>query len=170
MFVVTGIEKGFNNEDFLEEIEKLNYEIVNELGQTVKDKIKVITKKQCRNQSKENWILQAEPAISKWFLKKGIINFDLVKVHVMEHLNLAMCFKCSGFGHVAKHCSEEKCCLNCGGEHEARNCKSTTLNCPNCEKMKIEDRNHSAKNLECPVYKRRMLRYKNNINYGSNPF
>lgn len=80
-----------------------------------------------------------------------------------------MCFKCSGFGHVAKHCSEEKCCLNCGGEHEARNCKSTTLNCPNCEKMKIEDRNHSAKNLDC-LYKRRMLRYKNNINYGSNPF
>lgn len=56
MFEVTGIEKGFNNEDFLEEIEKLqklfNYEVVNELGQTVKDKIKVITKKQCRNQRK----------------------------------------------------------------------------------------------------------------------
>ena len=60
-------------------------------------KISFIAKKQCRNLNKENWILQAPPEISKWFLKKEKVNFDLVKVYVQEHFNLANCFQCSGF-------------------------------------------------------------------------
>ena len=43
MFMVTGIEKGFTNEEFLDEIERLNYEIVEELGFSVQNKIKIIT-------------------------------------------------------------------------------------------------------------------------------
>lgn len=43
-------------------------------------------KKQCRNPSKKNWIFQAEPEISKWLLKEGIINLDLVKLYTCHEI------------------------------------------------------------------------------------
>lgn len=165
MFMITGVEKGYSTEEFLQEIESLNYEIVTELGYSVKDKIKVVTKRQCRNPYKENWILEARPEISKWFLKKGMINCDLVRVYVQEHLNMAVCFKCCGFGHVSKYCSAKNCCHKCGEEHEMKNCNSDIFNCPNCTKMQLAERSHSARDIDCPVYQRKLLRYRNTINY-----
>ena len=167
MFTITGINKGFSDGEFLKELENLNYEIVEGLGYSVYDKIQVITKKQCRNPEKENWILQAPPDIAKWFLKKGTVFFDFVKVYVQEHFNLALCFKCSGFGHVAKHCSGKECCPKCGEEHAAKDCKEENVKCPNCTKLKHNETNHSARDKDCPVYQRRLARLKNNINYGA---
>lgn len=46
-------------------------------------------------------------------------NFDLVKVHVAEHLNLAFSFSCSEFTHVAKRCNRLTCTYKCGGHHSA---------------------------------------------------
>lgn len=169
MFMVTGISKGIEDQDFLEDIVRLNDEIETELGYSIKSKIKVITKKQCRNQFKENWILQAPPDISKCFLKRQTINFDLVKVHVQEHFNLAMCFNCSGFGHVAKHCKDKQCCHKCGGEHRSKDCTTESLRCPNCIKMKYDQDlcHHSARDNKCPVFIRRLNQYQGQINYTS---
>ena len=166
MFMITGIEKGFTDEEFLQEIERLNNEIVQELGYNISDKIQVVAKKQCRNPTKENWILQSEPAIAKWFLKRGKIFCDLLTVYVQEHINLALCFKCCGFGHVAKHCSEKECCHKCGKDHKGTECKEENYKCPNCTKLKLEELKHSARDQDCPVYKRRLNTFKNNINYN----
>lgn len=57
------------------------------------------------------------PEVSKWFIKKEQVHFYLVKVHVGEHLNLAICFKCNGYGHVAKYWSDKQSCHKCGQEH-----------------------------------------------------
>lgn len=160
MFMITGVQKGFTNEEFLEEIERLNEEIVQELGYSVRDKIQVITKKQCRNPTKENWILQAAPPISKWFLKRGKIFFDLVIVYVQEHYNLAQCFKCCSFGHVSKFCSEKQCCHKCGKEHSATDCSEAVLRCPNCIRLKLNNLNHSARDKSCPAYERRLNAFK----------
>ena len=166
MFLITGIEKGLSNEEFIEEIERLNYEIVQELGYSVSDKIQIIGKKQCHNQNKENWILQAAPSIAKWFLKKGKIFFDLVTVHVQEHYNLAQCFKCSGFGHVSKYCLEKQCCHKCGNEHNGSDCTDNVLKCPNCTKLKLNDLSHSARDKTCPAYRRRLNAFKKDIKYN----
>lgn len=45
MFTISGIEKGFKVEDFLEELVRVNYEGSVELQGTVKNQIKVIAKK-----------------------------------------------------------------------------------------------------------------------------
>lgn len=66
---------------------------------------------------KENSILQAPPEVSKWFIKQEKVKFDLVMVHVGEHINIAICFICNGYGHAAKHCSEKQSCHKCGQEH-----------------------------------------------------
>lgn len=94
-----------------------------------------------------------------------MINCDLVRVYVQEHLNMAVCFKCCGFGHVSIYCSAKNCCHKCGEEHEMKNCNSDIFNCPNCTKMQLAERSHSARDIDCPVYQRKLLRYRNTINY-----
>nr|CAI5831447.1 unnamed protein product [Callosobruchus analis] len=145
MFMITGIEKGYESEDFVRELIRLNSEIVEELNCNVVEKIKVVARKNCRNPLKENWILQAPPEISKWFLKRGFVNFDLLKVYVQEHINLAICFRCASFGHIAKFCKQPVCCYKCSGNHEAQQCQEENLKCINCKKMKYDDHNHSTR-------------------------
>ena len=170
MFMITGILRGYQEADFIHELVRLNSEIEAEFPSiNICEELKVITKKQCRNPAKENWILEAQPAIAKWFLKKQTIYFDLMKVYVQEHLNLALCFNCAGFGHVAKYCRETLCCHKCGAnDHWGKDCTATHLKCPNCIKMKYkaEESQHSARDVKCPVYQKKLTNYKNQINYS----
>lgn len=171
MIMVTGVRKGLTNEEFLDDIVNLNEDIQADLGYAITDRIKIVTKKTCRNPTRENWILQASPDVAKWFLKKEKINLDLAKVYVQEHFNLAICFNCSQFGHVAKHCKEKHCCHRCGGEHQGKECMTKGEKCPNCTKLKLkpEDSQHSARDTQCPVYQRRLGQYQRNINYSEAP-
>lgn len=156
-----------NYEEFIQELITQNADIEEELGVPVADKIRVIAKMACMNIYKENWILQAPPEVAKWFLKKQQVNFDLVKVHVQEHFNVAICFKCSLFGHVAKHCKNKQCCHRCGGEHFGKQCVVEEMQCPNCEKFKLDTRQHSARDANCPIYKKTLERYKCKIKYST---
>lgn len=165
MFMITGIEKGYSESEFLQELIRLNHEIIDELQIPVGDKIKVVAKKQCINPSKENWILQAPPTISKWFIKRRTVYFDLLKVYVQEHINLAMCFKCSGFDHVAKYCTQNECCYRCSQNHNPRECSTEDLKCPNCTKMRYKVTDHTARDPNCPVLKKRKEKFRGNINY-----
>lgn len=170
MFLITGILKGYSNADFIEELIRLNSEIEVEFPNIdIYKAIKVIAKRNCRNPTKENWILEAPPCIAKWFLKKETVVFDLMKVYVQEHFNLAICFNCAGFGHVAKYCKELQCCHKCSANnHTGNECTAADLKCPNCCKMKYkeEDSKHSARDTNCPIYQKRIINYKNQVNYS----
>jgi len=172
MFLITGILKGYSNSEFIDELIRMNSEIQDDLPDTDFHKvIKVIAKKNCRNAIKENWILEAPPRVAKWFLKKQTVFFDLMKVYIQEHFNLAVCFNCSGFGHVAKYCKDSACCHKCAAtDHSAKDCTATELKCPNCRKMKYKEElcKHSARDTNCPVYQKRVTAYKNQINYTDN--
>lgn len=79
-----------------------------------------------------------------------------------------MCFKCCGYGHPAKYCQNKECCHKCGEEHLAKDCLENdfSLNCPNCRVMGYSETCHSARDPECPVYKRKIGRTRLNVNYG----
>lgn len=165
MIMITGIEKGYSEEEFVDELLIQNPEVNTLLPTEVKQHIKVITRKSCRNPIKENWILQAPPIVSKWFLKKEKINFDFLTVYIKEHIPLTICFKCNGFGHVAKYCKNKECCHKCGENHAAKDCMTMKLCCPNCSQLKYSDIEHSARNINCPTYQRKLQRTKARINY-----
>lgn len=175
MFMITGILKeGYSDTEFIEELIRLNSEIETDLPTTnVRENIKVKAKRRCRNPAKKNWILEAQPSIAKWFLKNGTVNFDLMKVFVHEHLNLAVCYNCAGFGHISNHCKEAQSCYKCGAtDHCGKECTQTVFNCPNCIKMKYkpEDSQHSALDMNCPVYQRRLMNYRSQVNYKDKSF
>lgn len=99
MFMITGILKGYSETEFVANVQA---------------ELKVI-KNSC-NPTKENWILQAQPLVAKWFLKRETVNFDMMKGYVQDYLNLGECLKCCGFGHVAKYCKESLCCHKSGAK------------------------------------------------------
>lgn len=100
-------------------------------------------------------------------MKKEKINFDLTKVYVKEYCNIAMCYNCCYFGHVAKHCKLEVRCYKCGQKHESKNCKEETpLNCINCERLRLKERIHSARDPNCPAFLQKVTKYKQSTNYG----
>lgn len=128
MFVITGIYKGYSNDEFISELLRLNSDIENDLNISNIDKqIKIVAKKNCRNATKENWILQAPPDITIWFLKRETVCFDLMRVYVQEHVNLAFCWNCCGFEHVAKHCKDKVYCYQCAEEHSGKDCTGKAL-------------------------------------------
>ena len=90
MIMITGIEKGYKFKELIQIILEENPEL-KIFGNSNKTLFKFITKKDCLNKRKENWILQTKPEIFRWFMKKEKINFDLTKTYVKEYCNIAMC-------------------------------------------------------------------------------
>ena len=56
------------------------------------------------------------------------------------------CFNCNRFGHVASNCYGKKRCLNCGGEHEWKECSAPDKKCLNCASE------HGALDKICPRF------------------
>lgn len=168
MIMITGIETGYESENFINELIKDNPQMKEVFGDNVSNKMKFITKKECRNKNRENWVFQTNPEIFKWLIKNENLSFDLTKAYVKEYTNLAMCFKCCFFGHVAKYCKGEVCCHKCGGKHEGRQCSEGTIwDCPNCKRLKLKDRIHTARDQKCPAYLQKLEKHRQNTNYGS---
>lgn len=168
MIIITGILKGYTPETFIKEFVNDNPDILNIFGQDALKMFKYVTKRECRNTSKENWIFQIPPALFKWLIRNNTLVFDLSPAYIQEYTNVAMCFKCCLFGHVAKYCkSDVECCHKCGGNHKATECTISTLDCPNCKRSNLADRNHSARNPSCPMYLQRIRKLQQQTNYSN---
>ena len=90
-----------------------------------------------------------------------------MSVYIQEYLPLSICFKCCGFGHVAKYCQKKDCCHKCGGEYSAKDCKEGALVCPNCKQMGYNQLSHSARDRNCPIFKRKLERTRQYVNYNT---
>ena len=167
MVMITGILKGFTPHDFIKEFVYENHDLIDTFGDNVEDCFKFITKRDCRNNTKENWIYQIPPEIFKWLIRNNCLTFDMCPVYVNEYTNVALCFKCCLFGHVAKHCTSSECCHKCGGAHNFTNCTTTVYDCPNCKRSNLTPRNHTARDTTCPVHVQRIQRLKQSTNYAN---
>lgn len=167
MVMITGILKGFTPQDFIKEFIYENPSIIETFGDDVEDCFKFITKRDCRNNTKENWIYQTPPEIFKWLIRNNFLTLDMCPVYVKEYTNVALCFKCCLFGHVAKHCTTSECCHKCGGAHNPTRCTTTIYDCPNCKRSNLTPRNHTARDPTCPVYIQRIHRLKQSTNYAN---
>lgn len=167
MIKITGVLKGHTPESFINEFVVDNPDILDTFGENVMNQFKYVTKRDCRNNSKENWIFQTPPALFKWLIRNNNLVLDLCPAFVQEYTNVSMCFKCCLFGHVAKHCTAKDCCHKCGSAHNSTQCTADVLDCPNCKRSNLSQRNHSARNSSCPVYMQRIARLQQQTNYST---
>lgn len=90
---------------------------------------------------------------------------------VKDYVDVARCYKCQRYGHVAKHCNAAKSeCSYCAGEHEYKVCPNksdkTKVRCVNCKREGREDDRHDAGWRRCPAYERAVKRENEKIDYG----
>lgn len=87
---------------------------------------------------------------------------------IKEFLNITRCFKCHGYGHIAKNCElPEQLCETCGSKNHTKDvCPKETLpSCVNCVRNKRKDVNHSIRSLLCPEYRRQVDIYRQKIKW-----
>lgn len=92
---------------------------------------------------------------------------------IENHLKLTLCYKCQGFGHIAKFCQSEVSCAHCtSSEHESRNCDkkidTTQLRCTNCIRAKFRNINYATTDKKCPVYRKSMEEFEDRIDFDFN--
>ncbi len=77
----------------------------------------------------------------------------MVKFHT--GCGLVQCFKCCGYGHIAKNCWLSASCGHCAQTHETRECQQKDKSqCTNCTRGGRSDRGHKAWSESC-YYRRR---------------
>lgn len=165
MLMITGIHKGYEKDDFIKEFIAENVQITERFGPSAADMFTFVTKRECRNEAKENWVFQTPPQLFKWLIKNNTLSFDLSPAYVQEYANVVMCYKCCLFGHVSKYCKGTECCYKCGEAHSASVCNKSVYNCVNCSKLKLTNRDHSARDRQCPVFSKRLLQKLEHTNY-----
>lgn len=89
----------------------------------------------------------------KGFIKTQKISFDLTKLYVQEYYNIAMCFKCCNFENVAKYCKAPNFCRKC------------MPRLPKLHKLRLSEKKHSARDINCPAYILQVKKHRNFVNY-----
>lgn len=85
-------------------------------------------------------------------LAKKKLRLDWSVIHVQPYVDLRRCFKCQQYNHIAKECTNKIACAQCGGEHDVKDCVSTSTCCVNCIRARTEGpKNHCSWSHECPV-------------------
>ncbi|EFN71729.1 Uncharacterized 50 kDa protein in type I retrotransposable element R1DM, partial [Camponotus floridanus] len=75
------------------------------------------------------------------------------RYRVKEYLSVTRCFKCHGYGHIAKNCAcPDQLCEICGSkEHLKANCGVRDKpRCINCVRNRRKDQAHNVRSNECP--------------------
>ena len=74
---------------------------------------------------------------------------------------ITQCRRCQTWGHAASNCFRKPRCVKCAEEVYTHQCEredGAPVKCANCEG------DHTASNLDCPIYKLRLEQLRNNKN------
>lgn len=133
------------------------------------DKPKLVYWLPARDQRNASAVIEVPPEVRGALLSQGRVYIGWTSCRVSDHLRVTQCYKCLGFGHIAKSCkAEEDVCGHCTERHESRRCpnKSNTPRCHNCIKYKMSAIAHSAFDASsCPSIIRRLNEKSKRINY-----
>jgi hypothetical protein len=138
-------------------------------GFVVKHKYKTKTRRG-EEPDKENWVVQCTGPVRNAIRQRDRLYLGWEVCRVKDYIDIARCYKCQVFGHVAKVCrSKVVVCSYCSGPHSYKDCKHTQdtekVKCANCAKTRNRD-DHDAGWRRCPVYEREVSRYLQKIDYG----
>lgn len=165
MALITGVQKGFNEEDLFKAANQEN-ELDTLFGEGWESQMKRVGGRNCRNPYKETIIITGPAEIIKALLKRGFLYLDLTKCYIEEYVSITICFKCCRFGHSAARCQDTSdTCYKCAARHSGTSCSTATYNCVNCQRLGLQLRNHEARDTNCPIYKRKLEDIRNSIVY-----
>ncbi|KAK9700810.1 hypothetical protein QE152_g31016 [Popillia japonica] len=117
-----------------------------------------------------NVIIEVDPFLFKSIMQKGKLFIGWKRCQVRESYHILRCYKCSGFGHLAKNCRSPTSCPKCAGDHALQDCSSADPKCVNCVRSNDKYQtnysvNHSVFDKTCPIYQNNVKHAQNITNY-----
>lgn len=146
---VVGITENYSENVLLDYLKKLNTDIFSENCDCKLIKF-FATKK---NKNIYQAILQIDRFSYDKVIQAGNLFIGYDSCVVFDAIDIHRCFTCNEFHHSSNNCDKPVSCPRCAQSHEVRLCKSETLVCCNCLKLKNVPSNHAAWDTKkCTAY------------------
>jgi len=131
MIIIYDVEKDYSPEELKEELISKNIEDnTEENAEELSRKINFRYGFSTNNPNRRNWIVQMDSKIWKHLMAKGKVYINWKAHNIKEYINVIRCFKCHGYGHIAKACNQESLCEKCGEkDHMKTSCTKSTVIC-----------------------------------------
>lgn len=115
-------------------------------------------------------VAECSVRVRNWLRKKGKVFIEWEACRIKDYVDVARCFKCQRYGHVAKFCTNKtETCSFCAGEHDFKTCKKErkeNAKCVNCTREGKTDVKHPSSWRGCPAYEKAVKRHNEQIDYG----
>lgn len=165
--IIYGVEREYKEEDLKEDLVKKNLDISSESeAEEAKKLIKFVHSFKAKDERRVNWIIQLPPKYHKALTSKGRAFLMWRSYGIRNYVNVTKCYKCHGYGHIAKACSSQsQLCSFCGSDdHLRKDCRrKESPVCINCTRAKRKETGHVVHDQKCPEYMRHLDLYLNRI-------
>ncbi|XP_023215055.1 uncharacterized protein LOC111617923 [Centruroides sculpturatus] len=120
-------------------------------------------------------VISVTPSIRNILIAHKTISMAWTTIRVDDFVPVRRCYRCCGFGHMARDCTEQQRCSHCSRGHRFKECQLTNT-IPSCHNCKLTNRNlppekklptnHNAFSAECPVLIKLKTQIIKRIDYG----
>lgn len=149
--VIFDVDRDMSDREFMDVLVSKNLEF---LESDLKNNIRIVYKTGPRNRDTVNYVVEVPGRVRDVLLVQGRIFLKWGTHKVLDRIEITRCYRCQGFGHVAKRCDGAVMCGHCGEKgHKFEECqrKNEASKCVNCM-SRGRDAGHSVNSRECPEY------------------
>ena len=167
--IIYDVEKDYKEEDLKEDLIRKNLgDIPDSEVSELMNEIKFVHHFKVKDEKRVNWVVQLPAKSYLSIINKGRVFIMWRSYRVREFVNITRCYKCHGYGHIAKYCnSPDQLCSLCGSKEHLRNdCpKKSHPECINCIRARRKEIRHEVHSKDCLEYQRQVELYNNRIQW-----
>lgn len=167
--IIYDIERDYKESDLKEDLIRKNFDNIPESDkEELIGEIRFTHSFKSKDERRVNWIVQLPAKLFTSLINAGKVFLMWRTYRLNEYLNITRCYKCHGYGHIAKTCNmPDQLCNVCGSkDHQRKDCPRTNdPQCINCIRAKRKEVKHEIHNRECPEYRRFLDLYNSRLKW-----